>query len=136
MTIGVSRLTPGGVVRYSYAGAVGTLNGTSGAQVGASVKFFLITIKDGSNSAVDLRSEDDGDNEAFEAIVRALPQGVLAYFAANANTGVISVIVDGVNAPQATELRDNIRALGTAVGANNVDVTGTTVSVGTSFTVA
>ena len=136
MAIGVSRLTPGGAVRYSYAGAVGTLNGTSGAQVGASLKFFLVTIKNGSNTAIDLRTEDDGDNEAFEAVIRALPQGVLAYFAANANTGVISVIVDGVNAPQATELRDNIRALGSSVGANGVDVTGTTVTEGTSFTVA
>lgn len=136
MAIGISRLTPGGAVRYSYAGAVGTLNGTSGAQVGASVKFFLITAKDGSNAAVDLRSEDDGDNEAFEAILRVLPQGVLAYYAANANSGVISVVVDGVNAPQAAELQTTIRALGTAVGANSVDLSGTTVALGTSFTVA
>lgn len=136
MAIGISKLTAGGVVRYAYAGAVGTLNGTSGAQVGASLKFFLVTVKDGSNSAVDLRSEDDGDNEAFEAVIRALPQGVLAYYAANANTGVISVIVDGVNAPQAAELQTTIRALGTTVGANSVDVSGTTVALGTAFTVA
>ena len=121
---------------YSRAGAVGTLNGTSGAQVGASIKLYLITVKDNSASAIDLRSEDDATNEVFEAVIRALPQGVLAYFAANAGTGVISVIVDGVNAPGATELRDNIRALGATVGANSIDVRGTTVTEGTSFTVA
>ena len=97
MAIGVTRSAS-----YAYAGAVGTLNGTSGAQVGQSVKLYLITAKDGSASAVDLRSEDDAVNEAFEAIVRTLPQGVLAYFAANAASGVISVIVDGVNAPAAS----------------------------------
>lgn len=121
---------------YTRAGAVGTLNGTSGTQVGASLKFFLIAVKDNSNAAIDLRPEDDATNEAFEAVIRALPQGILAYFAANANTGVISVIVDGVNAPGATELRDNIRALGATVGGNNIDVRGTTVTEGTSFTVA
>jgi len=121
---------------YTRAGAVGTLNGTAGTQVGASLKFFLIAVKDNSAGAIDLRPEDDATNEVFEAVIRALPQGVLAYFAANAGTGVISVIVDGVNAPGATELRDNIRALGATVGANSIDVRGTTVTEGTSFTVA
>jgi len=136
MAIGVSKLTAGGVQRYVNVGTVGALNGTAGTQVGASLKFFLITVKDVSNAAIDLRAEDDADNEVFEAVVRALPQGLLAYFAANANTGVISAIVDGVNAPTATELRDKIRALGISVGANTVDVSGTTVTEGTSFTVA
>ena len=121
---------------YARVGAVGTLNGTSGAQVGASLKFYLITVKDGSNAAVDIRSEDDATNEVFETIIRALPSGVLAYFAANASSGVISVIVDGVNAPAASVVQTALRALGTAVGANSVDVSGTTVADGVSFTVA
>lgn len=121
---------------YSRAGAVGTLNGTSGAQVGASIKLYLITIKDGSNSAVDIRSEDDATNEVFEKILQSLPQGVLAYFAANAGTGVISVICDGVNAPAASVVQTALRALGTTVGANSIDVSGTTVADGVSFTVA
>lgn len=121
---------------YTYAGLVGTLNGVSAAQVGQSVKLYLITVKDAGDSAVDLRTEDDAVNEAFEAVIRALPQGVLTYYAANAGTGVISVICDGVDAPAASVVQAAIRNLGTAVGANSVDVSGTTVTDGTSFTVA
>lgn len=131
MAIGVTRSSG-----YAYAGAVGTLNGTSGAQVGHSVKLYLITAKDAGASAVDLRSEDDAVNEAFEAIMRSLPQGILTYYAANASSGVISVICDGVNAPAASVLQTTLRNLGTAVGANSVDLSGTTVADGSSFTVA
>lgn len=131
MAIGVTRSAG-----YTYAGAVGTLNGATGAQIGASLKFYLVTVKDVSTAAIDLRSEDDAVNEIFEIIVRQMPNGVLAYYAANANSGVISVIVDGVNAPDASVLQTAIRALGTTVGANSVDVSGTTVANGTSFTVA
>jgi hypothetical protein len=131
MAIGVTRSAG-----YAYAGVVGTLNGASGAQVGQSVKLYLITAKNAGDSAIDLRTEDDAVNEAFEAILRTLPQGVLAYYAANAASGVISVIIDGVNAPDASVVQTAIRALGTSVGANNVDVSGTTVANGTSFTVA
>ena len=131
MPIGITRSAG-----YSYAGLVGTLNGTSAAQVGQSVKLYLITVKDAGASAVDLRTEDDAVNEAFEAVIRALPQGVLTYYAANAATGVISVICDGVDAPAASVVQTAIRNLGTAVGANAVDVSGTTVADGVSFTVA
>ena len=131
MAIGVTRSAG-----YTYTGAVGTLNGASGAQIGASLKFYLVTVKDNSNSAVDLRSEDDAVNELFEIVLRQLPNGILAYHAADAGTGVISVIVDGVNAPDASVLQTAIRALGATVGANSVDVRGTTVANGTAFTVA
>lgn len=128
---GISRSTG-----YTYVGAVGTLNGVSSAQVGQSVKLYLVTVKDAGASAIDLRTEDDAVNEVFEAVIRTLPQGVLTYYAANAGTGVISVICDGVDAPAASVVQTAIRNLGTAVGANAVDVSGTTVADGTSFTVA
>ncbi len=131
MAIGATRSSG-----YTYAGAVGTLNGASGAQVGQSVKLYLITVKDAGASAIDIRTEDDAVNEVFEAILRALPSGILAYYAANASSGVISVICDGVNAPAASVVQTALRALGTAVGANSIDVSGTTVADGTSFTVA
>ena len=121
---------------YTRAGAVGVLNGTSGEEVGASLKFYLITAKDNSAGAIDLRPEDDATNEVFETIIRALPSGVLAYFAANASSGVISVIVDGVNAPDASVVQTALRALGASVGANGIDLRGTTVADGVSFTVA
>lgn len=131
MAIGVTRSSG-----YTYAGAVGTLNGTSGSQVGASLKFYLITVKDAGTSAIDLRAQDDAANKVFEAVLRALPSGILAYYAADASSGVISVIVDGVNAPAASAVQTAIRALGTSVGPNTIDVSGTTVADGVSFTVA
>lgn len=134
MAIGVTRVH-GGV------GVEGVINGESGTQLGGSLAFFLITAKDGSNSAVDLRGEmaanpDGGLGGAVEAILRTCPQGVLAYNVANANTGVISIVVDGVNAPQAAELQTTLRALGTTVGSNSLDLSGTTVIRGGTFTVA
>jgi hypothetical protein len=129
------------------AGDVGVLNGKTGAIIGASTKFYLITVKDVSNAAVDLRSLDDAPNEAFEKIMRVMPSGILAFYAANDASGVISVVVDGHAAPVATTgdatkpgLQEIIRALGATVGAadgaTQADVTGTTVVAGTAFTVA
>lgn len=121
---------------YTYTGAVGTLNGVSGSQVGQSVKLYLITVKDNSNTAIDLRSYDDAVGELFELIMLQFPQGVLSYFAANDTSGTISVITDGVNAPAASVIQTAVRALGASVSANAVDVRGTTVADGVAFTVA
>jgi hypothetical protein len=129
------------------AGDVGKLNGATGAIIGASTKFYLITVKNGSNAAVDLRSLDDAPNEAFEKIMRIMPSGILAFYAADDASGVISVVVDGHAAPVASTgdvtkpgLQEMIRALGATVGAadgaTTADVTGTTVVAGTAFTVA
>ena len=113
-------------------GAVGTLNGTSGAQVGQSVKLYLVTVKDVGASAVDIRGEDDAVNEVFEVVLKQFP-AVLAYYAANATSGVISIICDGHSAPAASVLQTAIQALGTV---NSLDISGTTVADGVSFTVA
>lgn len=131
MAIGVTRSSG-----YAYTGAVGVLNGVSGAQIGGSLKFYKVQVQDVSNSNIDLRSEDDAVNELFEIIVKQFPQGLLAYSSADANTGLIYLICDGVNAPAASVIQTAIRALGTSVGANGVDVTGTDVTDGTSFVVA
>jgi hypothetical protein len=131
MAIGVTRSAG-----YAYAGTVGVLNGTSGAQVGASLKFYKVQVQDNSNGNIDLTSEDDAVNELFEIIVKQFPQGLLAYSSVNANTGLIYLICDGVNAPEASVIQTAIRALGSSVGANGVDVRGTDVTDGTSFTVA
>lgn len=128
-----------GVVRsagYAFAGAVGTLNGVTGAQIGASLKFYKVQVQDTSNGNIDLTGEDDAVNELFEIIVKQFPQGLLAYSSVNASTGLIYLICDGVNAPAASVIETAIRALGATVGANSVDVRGTDVTDGTSFTVA
>ena len=114
-------------------GSVGTTDGGI-YNPGASLAFFVVTVKDGSAAAVDLRSSD-GTGQALESVFFAFPTGVIAYDTANANTGVIHIIVDGANAPGAAALQATIRAMGT-VGSDEKDVSGTTVSAGAGFTVS
>jgi len=114
-------------------GSVGTTDGGI-YNPGASLAFFKVTVKDGSATAVDLRSSD-ATGQALEAIFFAFPTGVIAYDTANANTGVIHVVVDGVNAPGAAALQATIRAMGT-VGSDSKDVSGTVVEAGVGFTVS
>ncbi len=114
-------------------GSVGTTDGGI-YNPGASLAFFVVTVKDGSATAVDLRSSD-ATGQALESVFFAFPTGVIAYDTANANTGVIHVIVDGANAPGAAALQATIRAMGT-VGSDSKDVSGTTVQAGAGFTVS
>jgi hypothetical protein len=114
-------------------GSVGTTDGGI-YNPGASLAFFVVAVKDGSGTAVDLRSSD-ATGQALEAVFFAFPTGVIAYDSANANTGVIHVIVDGANAPGAAALQASIRAMGT-VGSDSKDVSGSTVSAGAGFTVS
>ena len=114
-------------------GSVGTTDGGI-YNPGASLAFFKVTVKDGSASAVDLRSSD-ATGQALEAVFFAFPTGVIAYDAANATSGIIHVIVDGVNAPGAAALQATIRAMGT-VGSDSKDVSGTVVEAGAGFTVS
>ena len=137
MTIGATPST-----NYSYEGAVGYINGynpanTTGFQknAGVSIQAYIITVKNSGASAQDLRAET-GAGKTIDAIFRVLPQGIIAYFITNTSAGTISLIVDGVNAPVAAALQADIRALGSAVGTNTIDVTGTTVAVGASLAVA
>jgi hypothetical protein len=141
MAIGVVKTTAAGTQRYRNVGAVGAINGTdngtfgtsaawtqaSGQQVGHSVIFYLIT------TGVDIRSNDDGDNEAFEAILRALPTTPLAYHTTGTTNGLVHVIMDATNAPAASVLQTAVQALGTV---NSLDLSSATVTLGTSFVVS
>jgi hypothetical protein len=115
------------------------VNGTAGAEdggiisPGASLAFYVVTVLNVSAAAIDLRPESEV-NEAIELVVRAIPS-TIAYDIANASTGVIHVITDGHAAPSAAALQTALRALGTTVGTNNIDVSGSTVSAGAGFTV-
>jgi hypothetical protein len=115
-------------------GNVGTTDGGI-YNPGATLAFYLITAKDASATAVDLRAEDVTLGAA-ESILFALPTGIIAYDMANASTGVIHVICDGHAAPSAATLQAAIRALGDSVGVGPVDLTGSTVSAGVGFTVS
>lgn len=129
-------------------GEEGVINGVSGFLMGASVKFYDIVVKNAGGTARDLRPEmaagvNGGKNGAVEAIMRVVPSGVLSYFVPDDANGHIYLVVDGHAAPSASTgsatqpgLEEMIRALGTAVGANSMDVSGTDVTAGTSFTVA
>jgi hypothetical protein len=93
---------------------------------------FVIQVQNAANSNRDLRDEDDAIEETVEFIVREL--NPLAFFVVNANTGLIYVVMDK-NA-SAEDIQTRIRNLGTAVGPNDIDVTGTDVTAATSLTLA
>ena len=120
MAIGINRSAG-----YAYTGTTGTLNGVSTAQIGQSIKLYIV-------ASVNLSAEDDASDEAFEAVIQLFPP-VLAYYS-HATTGAISLICDGVNAPAASALQTAIRAIGTTKGAVNLG--STNVTAGTSFVVA
>jgi hypothetical protein len=120
--------------QYSFTGATEVLNGSTGKQLGGSLKFYLVTVKDAGNSAVNITGEDDADGEVFEKILR-LFDGVQAYDSVGAS-GLIYIIADSHAAPDSATLEASIRALGTSVGPNTIDVSGSTVVDGVSFTVS
>ena len=92
-------------------------------------KAFVITCRstsNGSNTAIDLRSDDGTVEGKIEQIVRELNPAM--YFAADAATGVIHVIMDGhnVDADAIAARLERISGFGTD----------TSVVLGTSITVA
>lgn len=92
----------------------------------AQLKAFVI------DAQAALTNEDDGAEEAMEAIIREV-QPLMYYSAGTAQT--ISVIVDG-HGVDAASLQARIRALGATVGPNDFDLSGATVAAASSVTVA
>jgi hypothetical protein len=90
--------------------------------------FMAVIVKDVHNNAVDITNELD-TNEAVEAILKVVANtsSILAYQVENASSGQISLMFEG-SAITASELQTAIRAMGTTVGANNKDVSGSTVT--------
>jgi len=93
---------------------------------------FKIQVKNAAASNRDLRDEDDAIDETVEFIVKEL--NPLAFFVVDANTGLIYIVMDK-NAT-AGDIQTRVRNLGTAVGPNDIDVTGTVVTAATSLTLA
>ena len=108
------------------------LNATAGTLYSLNAKSYLVTIQNASNSNIDLRAEDDAVDEAVEMIVKEL--NPLMFMVANDNSGKIHVIAD--ERSNAADMQARIRNLGTAVGPNDIDVTGSDVADGSSITVA
>jgi hypothetical protein len=101
---------------------------------------YLITVKIANETAVNLQAEDDAMDEVVEQILKEI--NPLAFYMPADSSGKIHVIMDkSVN--DATELRTRIRNIGkptggtvTAVGPNTIDISGTTVTLATSLTIA
>lgn len=98
------------------------------------LKAVVVTVKDASNTAVDLRAVDGpAADELVSLVVRECQP--LMYYTANADTGVIHMIVDGhaINDDTLTKRVRNVVA--GKLGHDPLD-NDSTVAVGTSITVA
>ena len=111
---------------------VNGLRNTVGTLYADNCTLFVIQVQNVSDSNRDLRDEDDAMDEAVEFIVKEL--NPLAFFVVNANTGLIYVVMD--KGASATDIQARVRNLGSSVGVNGIDVTGTDVTVATSLTLA
>ena len=89
-------------------------------------------MQNASNSNIDLRAEDDAVDEAVEEILGEI--NPLMFTVKDNNSGQIHIITD--RNLSAADIQQRIRNLGTAVGPNDVDVTGTDCTEATDITVA
>jgi hypothetical protein len=97
---------------------------------GSKIAYFGMIVKNGSAQAVDMSAEG-GVNEAWEAIYKAIATNAtpVLFQYQNASSGIASWGIEQNGAGwTAADLQTAIRALGTTVGANSVDVSGTTVT--------
>ena len=93
-------------------------------------KGWLMTVKNASAAAIDLRAEDDAVDEAGEMVIKEV--NPLMYQLVDANSGIVYMITDA--SLSAEDIQARIRNLGTTVGPNNIDVSGTTVAAVTGIT--
>jgi hypothetical protein len=114
-------------------GAVTRVNGlrnTVGTLYTDNCNMFIIAVQNAANSNRDLRAEDDAVNEVVEYIVKEL--NPLAFFVVDGSAGAMYVVMDK-NINSASELQTRIRNMGTSVGVNGIDVTGTDVTLATAL---
>lgn len=111
--------------------STGTSHMTVGVQHEPGCHCYLLTVQNASNTAIDLRAEDDAVNEAVEAIIMEIAP--LAYFVTNSNAGTVMLVMD-FNVDDHTELQTRIRQIGkdasastTSIGPNDIDISGSDV---------
>ena len=92
---------------------------------GPALDFFALIVENASNQAVDLQGELDA-GEGVEAILREIQQKatVAVYQVEDAAAGQISLAVYPQGAYTNTTLTQAVIGLGTTVGANDIDVSG------------
>ena len=105
---------------------------TVGTLYSLNAKAFLVTVKNAAAAAQDLRAEDDAVDETVEMIVKEV--NPLMFFVTDSTAGTMHIVTDV--SKSAADIQARIRSLGTAVGPNDIDVTGTTVADAASITVA
>jgi len=92
---------------------------------GPALDFFGLVVENVSNQAIDLQGELDA-GEAVEAILREIQQTatVAVYQVEDTTAGQISLAVYPQGAYTATTLTQAIVGLGSSVGSNTIDVSG------------
>ncbi len=115
-------------------GLSGTVGGnglanTVGVLYNVNVRHFRVQVKNAGGAARDLRAEDDTVNEACQHIIKEISP--LAFFFVDDNTGLIMIVTD--KSQSAADLQLRIRRLGTSVGPNSIDVSGTDVTIASAI---
>ena len=96
---------------------------------GPELDFFKIIVQDVSGDVVDIRNELDAAESVVDIMQAIETKGnVEMYQVEGDTTGQISVAIYPAGAWTTGTLQTAIRALGAAVGANSVDVSGSTVT--------
>mgnify|MGYP001064245054 CR=1 FL=1 len=108
---------------------VNGLNVTVGTAVYSMASVYRLTVKDTGGTAIDLRDEDDAVDEAVELIIKEI--NPLAYSVVDGGSGVIHLIVDNNISPK--DIKTRVRNMGSAIGPNSVDVTGSELLLNTTF---
>jgi hypothetical protein len=116
---------------------VNGLNCTVGTLYNLNANAFLVTVKNSSASAIDLRAEDDAVDEAVEQIIKEL--NPLMFFVTDSAAGTMHIVMDK-STSDASELQTRIRRIGkdsgastTSIGPNDIDISGTTVTAAASL---
>ena len=127
---------------------VSGVEATAGTLYAVNCNLFLLTVKQADGTAIDLRIGDESTNNGIDVyndgVVEMLIKELnpLAYQITNSSAGTIHLVMDK-NA-SAADIETRVRRVGlnpnddysTQLGANSIDVSGSTVAVATSLTVA
>ena len=150
MAIGVTKVNANalGVVAVDESALANSYASTRGGDQSSAVTHFTVSrnptfvaivIKNGSSEAIDISNEMDV-GESVEAVLRVCAENasILGYQVEYDSTGQISVMLEGPHTQStygtagtssfASDLQTRVRALGTAVGANSIDVSGSVVT--------
>ena len=110
---------------FKVTNAIGSTDNYAGAEV----KFFHITLVEADSSALDIRTELGYDETMHNLIRTILLRGTILYQRIDdASSGRMDVSMERPGWTAAT-LQTAIRDMGTTVGVNNVDVSGSVVTL-------